>query len=149
MTTGNFVIRHYQKDDLSSVFRLWEVTGMGNPYRGDTEEIIEDTICRGGALLIMEEKSSAMICGTSWMTFDGRRIYLHHFGIHPEYQGRGLARMLLNESLLFVKSKGFQVKLEVHKTNKRAINLYTKAGFEKLGDYEVFIIRDGKIIKEI
>jgi ribosomal protein S18 acetylase RimI-like enzyme len=50
--------------------------------------------------------------------------------------------MLLDESLKFVKKKGFQVKLEVQKTNTKAINLYKKAGFEYLGDYDVYIIRN-------
>jgi ribosomal protein S18 acetylase RimI-like enzyme len=35
-----------------------------------------------------------------------------------------------------------QIKLEVHEQNKIAINLYEKAGFKKLGNYKVYIIRD-------
>ena len=42
----------------------------------------------------------------------------------------------------FIREKGFQVKLEVHVTNLKAINLYKKYGFEYLGDYKVYIIRD-------
>lgn len=76
------------------------------------------------------------------MTFDGRRIHLHHFGILPEFQGNGLSKILIKKSFDFVKKKGYQVKLEVHKTNKRAINLYKKSGFQSLGDYEIYIIRD-------
>lgn len=76
------------------------------------------------------------------MTFDGRRIHLHHFGILPDYQGKGLANLLVESSLKFVKEKGYQVKLEVHESNLKAINLYKKAGFEYLGDYDVYIIRD-------
>lgn len=76
------------------------------------------------------------------MTFDGRRIHLHHFGILPEFQGNRLSKILIKKSFDFVKKKGYQVKLEVHKTNKRAINLYKKSGFQSLGDYEIYIIRD-------
>jgi ribosomal protein S18 acetylase RimI-like enzyme len=35
-----------------------------------------------------------------------------------------------------------QVKLEVHSTNYKAINLYKKFGFTHLGEYKVFITRD-------
>ena len=76
------------------------------------------------------------------MTTDGRRTLLHHFGILPEFQGQGLSKVLLKESLRFVKSTGNQVKLEVHSTNHKAINLYKKFGFVHLGEYNVFIIRD-------
>jgi ribosomal protein S18 acetylase RimI-like enzyme len=34
------------------------------------------------------------------------------------------------------------VKLEVHSSNIKAINLYKKFGFIPLGDYHVYIIRD-------
>ncbi len=39
------------------------------------------------------------------------------------------------------------VKLEVHRSNKRAIELYKKAGFSYLGDYDVYIIRDATTVK--
>jgi len=89
----------------------------------------------------MEVNSSRRIIGTSWLTSDARRIYLHHFGIKPGYRGKGLADLLLKESLEYAKSTGLQIKLEVHKNNKNAIELYKKAGFKYLGDYDVYIIR--------
>jgi ribosomal-protein-alanine N-acetyltransferase len=94
-------------------------------------------------MLVMYDDGPAQnITGTSWLTFDGRRLHLHHFGIDPAYQGRGLAKELLRETLRFVKKKGYQVKLEVHVSNTVAIELYKKAGFEYLGDYDIYIIRD-------
>jgi [ribosomal protein S18]-alanine N-acetyltransferase len=137
-----FFIREYRDCDFDSITRFWDLTDMGTPERGDNKEIIENTIKIGGTLLVVEEKSSGTISGTSWMTFDGRRILLHHFGILPEFQGKGLSKILLKKSLQFVKDKGFQVKLEVHSTNLKAINLYKRFGFSPLGDYKVFIIRD-------
>jgi [ribosomal protein S18]-alanine N-acetyltransferase len=139
---NDFMIRNYRQGDFHQISHLWEITGMGSRWRGDNEKTIDDSIKLGGAFLILEEKVSGRVCGTSWMTFDGRRIHLHHFGILPDYQGKGLARILVNSSLKFVKEKGYQVKLEVNKSNFKAINLYKKAGFENLGDYDVYIIRD-------
>jgi ribosomal-protein-alanine N-acetyltransferase len=115
---------------------------MGNPVRGDDARTIMDSISLGGSFLVLEEKRSGRICGTSWMTFDGRRIHLHHFGILPDYQGKGLANKLLAESMRIAKTMDYQVKLEVHSSNLKAINLYKKFGFTRLGDYDVYIIRD-------
>ena len=139
---NNFLIREYQKDDFIGISHLWSVTDMGNPGRGDDEKTIEDSIKIGGCMLVLTEKVSGTICGTSWMTFDGRRIHLHHFGILPEHQGIGLANNLMKASLKHAKIKGYQVKLEVHRSNFKAICLYKKSGFEYLGDYDVYIIRD-------
>ncbi len=146
-TSGSFLLRDYRSEDFDGVSSLWISTGLGNPARGDDAGIILNSIAMGGRLIVLEEKEAGRIAGTSWMTFDGRRIHLHHFGVLAEFQGQGLADMLLEESLKWVRIKGYQVKLEVHSTNKKAVNLYKKHGFERLGDYDVYIIRDLSVIK--
>ena len=137
-----YMVRDYTDSDYSQVVSLWEETRLSNSARGDDERIIRESIQIGGRLLILEEVKTRKVTGTSWMTFDGRRIHLHHFGVLPGYQGKGLSKILLIESLRHVKAKGYQVKLEVHNTNKKAVALYEKFGFKRLGDYDVYIIRD-------
>jgi len=139
---NDIFIRDYQKGDYNQISDLWEITEIGGHQRGDTEGTVEESLKLGGRLLVMESKTTGRICGTSWMTFDGRRIHLHHFGILPTYQGKGFSKLLLKESLRHIKEKGYQVKLEVQTNNFKALNLYRKAGFEHLGDYQVYIIRN-------
>lgn len=137
------ILREYRKGDFRGIMELWTATDMGRPERGDDEATVERSISMGGQLLVMcDEDKNDSIIGTSWLTFDGRRLHLHHFGIAPDYQGRGLAKTMLAEALRYVKNKGYQVKLEVHRSNAAAISLYKKAGFKYLGDYDVYIIRD-------
>jgi ribosomal-protein-alanine N-acetyltransferase len=138
----DFIIREYSREDYHAVENIWVVSGLASKARGDSSEIIDETIRMGGKLLLLVQKSTSRIIGTSWMTYDGRRIHLHHFGIDPEFQGKGLSKLLLKHSLGFVKRKGCQVKLEVHESNQKAIKMYEKAGFKRLGDYDVYIIRD-------
>jgi mycothiol synthase len=138
----NFTVRDYREDDFEGIANLWELTGMGNPERGDSRQIVNETIRLGGKLLVVEENGSGKISGTSWMTFDGRRIMLHHFAILPEFQGLGLSKILMKESLRFARNKGAQIKLEVHSSNKKATSLYKKFGFSHLEGYNVYIIRD-------
>lgn len=140
--TEEYLIREYLPGDFPGIIDLWISTGIGNPARGDTEDSIIESIRVGGLLLVMTEAKSGKIVGTSWMTYDGRRVHLHHFGILPDLQGNGLSKPLLGESLEFVKKKGVQVKLEVNENNLKAISLYRKYGFERLGDYDIYIIRD-------
>ena len=143
----NFLIRNYTDADYSGMILLWENLGLGGAQRGDNEKIIRQTIDLGGQLLVMVDSNNNTIIGTSWLTVDGRRTYIHHFGIHADYQGNGLANNLLDASLKMAKSFGMQIKLEVHKDNAKALNLYSKAGFAYLGDYNVYIIRDISCIK--
>jgi [ribosomal protein S18]-alanine N-acetyltransferase len=141
-TSENLITRQYSQGDYEGITELWKLTEMWSPQRGDDENIIEESIRIGGAFFILEDKTTGTICGTSWLTFDGRRIHLHHFGILPEYQGNGFSKILLEHSLEFVRKKGYQVKLEVNKANHRAAGLYKMYGFKSLGDYDVYIIRD-------
>ena len=46
------------------------------------------------------------------------------------------------DSASIEKAIGLQLKLEVQRDNAAAIALYRKAGFDLLGDYDVYIIRD-------
>ena len=144
----DLLIRDYQDGDYPEIANLWQVTDMDNPVRGDNRETIERTLKLGGKLLVLESVSGKKIIGTSWMTYDGRRIMLHHFGILPEYQGKGLSKLLLKESFKFCKEVGAQVKLEAHAQNIKAVSLYTKFGFKHLAGYNVYIIRDiSKLLK--
>jgi ribosomal protein S18 acetylase RimI-like enzyme len=142
LTDQDVNIRDFREEDYPEISELWQATGLGNPARGDTIDIINQTIRLGGRLLVMEIISTGTICGTSWLTTDGRRILLHHFGILAEYQGNGFSKVLLKASLQFVKSKGLQVKLEAHSSNEKAIKLYKKFGFRLLDGYDIYIMRD-------
>ena len=133
-------IRDYLPEDYPQIAALWAETGLGGPQRGDNQQVIDQSIAMGGKMLVATLEDGTLI-GTSWMTFDGRRIHLHHFGISPRYQRQGIGRQLAIASIAFAKEKGYQIKLEVHQTNTAAIELYKGLYFQYLGDYDVYIIR--------
>lgn len=152
MTVGtdiyeNVYTRDFKDQDFQALMELWESTDLGNPQRGDNLDVIRRTITMGGKMLVMLEKETKKLIGSSWISYDGRRLYLHHFGILPAFQGKGLSRMLLKESLRFAKEMKTQIKLEVHQNLQHVIQLYTQAGFRYLGNYLVYIIRDPGSIK--
>ena len=139
------LIRAYRPGDFKSLQSLWEVTGMGQAERGDSDEVIQRCNALGGELLVLLNRDSDEIIGSSWMTWDGRRIFLHHFAILPAYQNQGFGTMLAKESMKRIREKGVQVKLEVHKQNQAAKRLYKKFGFRSFKDYEILMIRDTNI----
>lgn len=142
----NYIIRDYNNEDFEKLNKLWQETELGGVQRGDNAQVIELSINIGGKLILLENTNTKEIFGSSWMTFDGRRIHLHHIGVKPSYQNQGFGKLLTKESLKFAKEKGYQIKLEVHQNNKKAIEIYKKLGFVFLGDYDVYIIRDLNLI---
>lgn len=136
-----FQLRSYLGTDYPEVESFWNSNGLGGKHRGDTREVIAATLA-GGAHLLLLTDPAGKIAGTSWMTNDKRRTYLHHFGIAQEWRGKGLSKLLLRESFRLAVADGYQLKIEVHRNNEVALNLYKKAGFSYLGDYDVYIIRE-------
>ena len=140
--TPNHLIREFKETDFPQIAGLWAELDLGSAKRGDSLDVIRRTLGHGGIFLVMEAVPSGEIIGTSWMTNDSRRIYLHHFGIAPACQRQGLGKALLQASLGRAKTTGLQIKLEVHRDNQAAISLYRSFGFARLGDYDSYIIRD-------
>ncbi len=134
-------IGKYVPSDYPLIEGLWQRVGLGGSLRGDSQHVIERTIEMGGCLLVAKLADGTMV-GTSWMTFDGRRIHLHHFGVEAVHQRKGIGRKLAVASIAWAKEKGCQIKLEVHQTNTAAIEMYKELGFKYLGDYDVYIIRN-------
>ena len=57
MTFNNIIIRDYEEADYEQVRQLWEETDLEGTARGDTNEVVLETIKAGGRLIILEDKS--------------------------------------------------------------------------------------------
>ena len=133
------IIRDYRPEDFIQIKELWKLTNIYVSERGDTPEVIQRCNAMDGKLLVMEDPASGILIGTSWMTYDGRRLFLHHFAINPSHQRKGFGRILAQESLKYAKELGCPVKLEVHNDNQIAIHLYKSLGFIVFEDYTIFM----------
>ena len=136
------LIRDYSPDDYPRVETLWKETSIYTMERGDTAEIILRCNSAGGRFLVLEDPADGSVGGTSWMTYDGRRVFLHHFTIRPSLQNRGYGRRLALESLAFAREKNSPMKLEVHRDNAAAVKLYRSLGFQVFKDYDLFMLID-------
>lgn len=78
---------------------------------------------------------AAVLCGTvagyiSVLTRKGKHGRIYSLAVAPEFRGRGIAELLVDTALDFLRAEGFRsVFLEVAVDNAAAIALYTKKGF--------------------
>jgi putative acetyltransferase len=91
--------------DYDAVFTLWQASeGMGL-NESDTREAITAYLTRNPGLSLIAEiegqVAGAVLCG-----HDGRRGYLHHLAVAPQYRRRGLGRSLVDESLARLRAQG-------------------------------------------
>ena len=134
------IIRDYRPGDFPQIEALWKETGVFRPERADTPEIILRCNSQGGKFMILEDEINKRIIGTSWLTWDGRRVLMQYFALLPTLQGLGYGRKLALESMVFSRSKKAPLKLEVHRDNIPAIELYKNLGFKVLEGYEVYMV---------
>jgi len=134
------IIREFRQEDFTEVESLWKETGVFRPERGDTPETILRCNRQGGKFLVMEEEAEHRIIGTSWLTWDGRRVFMQYFTVHPSVQGLGYGRELALASMSFARTKKAPIKLEVHRDNFPAVRLYRSMGFKILEGYEVYMV---------
>lgn len=71
-------------------------------------------------------------------------------GVHTDYQGIGIGKMIMNELLDIADNWLMLVRVElgVYTDNERAINLYKSLGFEIEGTKKYAAIRSGEYVDE-
>jgi len=132
------IIRDYRPGDFPQIEALWKETGVYRPERGDGPETIQICNDQGGKFLILEDETENTIVGTSWLSWDGRRMFMQYLAVLPSQQNLGHGRKLAVESMKYARAKKAPLKLEVHCDNTIAIQLYKNLGFEILEGYEVY-----------
>lgn len=61
-------------------------------------------------------------------------LHITTLGVHPDFEGHGVARALLDEGLAAATARGVtRATLEVAVSNQRAIDLYYRYGFRPVG----------------
>ena len=115
--------------DYEQVYQLWmSCSGMGLNNLDDSKEGIERFLNRNPETCFVAETEQKII-GVIIVGNDGRRGYIYHTAVDPDYRNQGIATKLVNEAMKTLKSLGI---------NKAALVVFTKnsdgnAFWEKIG----------------
>ena len=131
--------------DYDEVYSLWtSCKGMGLNSLDDTKDGIAKFLRRNPdtcfVALIDDKIIGAILVGT-----DGRRAYIYHTAVHPDYRKQGVAKSLVDTTLSAVENLGInKVALVVFSRNQIGNDFWEKMGFTTRED----IIYRNKTIKE-
>lgn len=99
-------IRTMQMDDYDDVYQLWmSCVGMGLNNLDDSREGIEKFLKRNPGTCFIAEVD-AKIVGVIIIGHDGRRGYIYHTAVHPQYRKQGIARQLVNQGIEALGQRG-------------------------------------------
>ena len=69
-----------------------------------------------------------------WLYEQGKFAIIHRLMVHPNYEGKGVARSLIEFVEKIAKENGYTaIRLDVFSENTRAVNFYKKQGYRVSG----------------
>lgn len=123
-------IRLMTISDYEGVYDLWMHTpGMGLNSTDDSREGIEKYLKRNPATSFVAECGGRII-GAIMAGHDGRRGYIYHTAVLPEYRNRGIARALVERAMAALDAEGInKAALVAFKENDTGNGFWENMGF--------------------
>jgi predicted acetyltransferase/predicted GNAT family acetyltransferase len=131
-------MREIHPDDYAEMVELWKNTPGVGISETDTESDILKFLLRNPGLSWCY-KAGGRIVGTSLCGHDGRRGYIYHTAVLPEYRGRGIGAMLVQKNLQQLKLAGIgKCHLFVFADNRPGQDFWCATGWTRRGDICVY-----------
>ncbi len=129
------IIRKMKIDDYDKVYDLWmSCSGMGLNNLDDSRKGIEKFLLRNPETCFVVENESSII-GVILAGNDGRRGYIYHTAVHPDFRNQGLAKKLVENVINELTELGInKVALVVFEKNQSGNAFWEKQGFTVRND---------------
>jgi N-acetylglutamate synthase len=131
----NSIILHpFTASHYDQAFALWQSCDGVGLSDADSRCNIEKYIERNPGTSFVAFDGDRLV-GTILGGHDGRRGYIYHLAVHPEYRKRGIGRKLAEATLAALKAEGInKVHLFIFNTNSAGIEFWKKLGWKLRSD---------------
>ncbi len=121
-------IRTYQPTDEKALITLWDICNLTvswNDPRKDIKRKIDDN----PDLFFVGDIGNKIIA-SCMAGYDGHRGWIYYLAVHPEYQKKGIAKLIITFAEDELKSIGCpKINLMVRDTNVNVIDFYKTIGY--------------------
>lgn len=123
-------IRVMNIKDYDEIYDLWINTpGMGLNSTDDSREGIDKYLKRNPTSSFVAEDSGKIV-GVIMSGHDGRRGYIHHTTVLPNYRNQGIAKKLVDNAMNALDKEGInKVGLVAFEKNQLGNSFWEKIGF--------------------
>lgn len=124
------VIRNMIIEDYNKVYHLWLNTpGMGLNTTDDSEEGVGKFLKRNPNTTFVAEIDGKIV-GVIMAGHDGRRGFIYHTAVLPEYRNQGIATKLVDAAMQALEEEGIhKVALVAFKRNEIGNTFWENMGF--------------------
>jgi len=139
-------IRLMTIDDYEKVYELWKsCAGMGLNNLDDSKEGIEKFLKRNPDTCFVADVDNNIV-GVIIVGNDGRRGYIYHTAVNPQYRKQGIAKSLVDTAMTALQKTGInKAALVVFDRNEIGNDFWEKMGFTIRDD----LIYRNKALNEI
>ena len=124
--------REFVIEDYKTAVELWKRVEGVEIAEGDDREGVARFLARNPGLSRVATDGSIMI-GVAFCGNDGRRGYIYHLAVDPNYRGQGVGKRLIGECLEGLRRLGLQrANIMVATDNPRGREFWSKCGWEEL-----------------
>jgi ribosomal protein S18 acetylase RimI-like enzyme len=119
-----FTIKDYQK-----VMALWQSCEGIGLSSADSKDSLKAYLKRNSGMSFVARHKSriigAVLCG-----HDGRRGYLHHLAVHPDFRNQAIGRALVEKCISALRTTGIQkCHLFIYNSNAPGLRFWEKIGW--------------------
>jgi ribosomal protein S18 acetylase RimI-like enzyme len=124
--------REFVIEDYETAVELWKRVEGVEIAEGDDREGVARFLTRNPGLSRVATDGSIMI-GVAFCGNDGRRGYIYHLAVDPNYRGHGVGKRLVEECLEGLRRLGLhRANIMVATDNPRGREFWSKCGWEEL-----------------
>lgn len=153
---GGNEIRIARKDEIGEIMELIAkcvqvMQDGGSDQWDDTypnREVIGKDIADGtlyvcvdqaaiAGIIVLDNNQAGQYEAIDWLERKGPNLIMHRLAVHPEVQGKGIARRLIAFAEEYARSGGYtSIRLDTYAKNNRALALYPSLGYERRGEVD-------------
>lgn len=131
-------IRPMTIDDYDEIFAMWQITSKRALSSADSREQIERYLKRNEGLSLVAV-ADGKIVGTVLAGHDGRRGFIHHMAVLPEYRRRRIGHALAEKAIANISSQGIEkTHIFCYQNNETGQKFWSDFGFEKRDDIFIY-----------
>lgn len=139
------IIREMTIDDYDEVYEMWQITTKRALSKADEKDQMERYL-KHNAGMSQVAVVDGKIVGTVLAGHDGRRGFIHHMAVLPEFRRKKIGHALAQTAIQKIREQGIdKTHIFCYRNNETGQSFWRDFGFEKREDVFVYSFSNDKI----